>query len=262
LAVSGILKALIAPLIAVCILLLLGQAFLFVGWRRRARAERIAPLMMAAGTMLLIVLSMPVVATTLARSLEHTYREPQDDALERLDAIVILSGGYRPGDSPEYDELTAATAARVACGARTWKRSSARWLVLSGRSHRIDGGREGNLMQALALDLGVPSDRILRESVSRTTFEHPDEVLKLPQVRATDTLGVATSAWHMRRAMAQFRRAFQTVVPIPCDFRGRASPGTLAYLPQAHALRLSTTFFHEYASEVWYRLGLASLSKP
>ncbi len=50
--------------------------------------------------------------------------------------------------------------------------------------------------------MGVDSELIIREPNSRTTFEHPIELIKI--IEETDKIAVVTSAWHLNRAVREF----------------------------------------------------------
>lgn len=236
-------------------MLLISQAILFFRWRRISRVERALLLVIACSFLLLVLSSMPIIATTLARSLEQRYPPPPTETLSLLDEVVILSGNYIKGTNPEQDELGGSTLSRTICGVRAFKRSNARWLIFTGGSGDAHIERIVELERAIALDMGISLDRILLEPFSHNTFEHPQGLLKLNEVHSTDIIGVVTSAWHMPRAIGRFEHYFRTAVPIPCDFHSRAaSQGLLDYLPQADALTLSTQMLQEYLGELWYRL--------
>jgi uncharacterized SAM-binding protein YcdF (DUF218 family) len=74
---------------------------------------------------------------------------------------------------------------------------------------------------------GVPESQLLLESASRTTFENAVFSKALPGVEVTRPWLLVTSAWHMPRAMAAFKRASWNVTAYPVDFRaGAATPWT------------------------------------
>lgn len=248
-------KALLSPLVMTLLALVAGLAILFARWGRRSRLERSALVLLGIGTVVLLGTSMPLVAGVLANYLERQYLDPVEATLQKLDVVIILGGGILKRSDPENDDLVGATYSRVVCGVRKFKHSGARWLVMSGSSGKAGETRDGDLMKTLAMDLGIQPERILLEPFSRNTFEHPRELLKLMELSSKDAVGVVTSAWHVPRAMAEFKRRFQNMVAIPCGFYGGlvAAP-THGFLPQADALSTSTTLLHEYIGSVWYRM--------
>lgn len=248
-------KALLSPLVMALLALLAGLAILFVRWGRRTRLERSALVLLGIGTVVLLGTSMPLVTGVLADYLERQYSDPVEATLQKLDVVVILGGGILKSSDPEDDDLVGATYSRVVCGVRNFKRSGARWLVMSGSSGKAGETRDGDLMKTLAMDLGIQPGRILLEPFSRNTFEHPRELLKLKEFSPADTVGVVTSAWHMPRAMAEFGRKFQNVVAIPCGFYGGLVAAPMhGFFPQADTLKTSTALLHEYIGSAWYRM--------
>jgi uncharacterized SAM-binding protein YcdF (DUF218 family) len=74
---------------------------------------------------------------------------------------------------------------------------------------------------------GVSDATLILESASRTTFENAVFSKALPGVDARQLWLLATSAWHMPRAMAAFERTGWKVTAYPVDFRaGQATPWT------------------------------------
>lgn len=246
-------KAVLSFLSLVLIALLIGQSILLASWRRQHWLGRSALVLLGTGTLLLFVASLPIVADHSVGLLERQFSSPEPALLESLDVMVILDGGStKSRDAKDYD-LGGVTYSRVVCGVRQFKRSGAQWLVMSGSSGTSREARDGDLMRALAIEMGLRPNQVLLEPYSRNTFEHPRELSKIPQVRQISSIGVVTSAWHLPRVMREFRRQFPKVVAIPCGWYGTLSHGgVLDYVPQAWALSVSTTMLHEYVGLAWY----------
>ena len=80
-------------------------------------------------------------------------------------------------------------------------------------------------------------------------------VLDLPGINRTDRIGVSTSAWHLSRAMAEFRRYFPNAVAIPCNYGSPGSGnGWSSFIPSVGALETNTTLIYEYIGRCWYRI--------
>jgi uncharacterized SAM-binding protein YcdF (DUF218 family) len=242
------------PLFISLLLLAIGEALLFRHYRRFNRLERLGCLLLAASTGMLLIASLPIVANALLYSLERQYRESTVPDLANADAVVVLSGGYVPGKDPSQDVLGWATYFRVLCGVDAFKASSAGWLIMSGRADEVRHTRTVDLMRELAVEHGVPHEKILLEPRSRNTFEHPRELRKFAQIDETATIAVVTDAWHLPRAIGEFKRYFQRVKPIPCGIHTLPTVGPGDLLPQVEALQLTTTMMHEYIGSVWYGL--------
>ena len=92
-------------------------------------------------------------------------------------------------------------------------------IVVSG-GQAFDTGanrNEADAMADLLIELGIPSERIIRESNSRTTAENAS-LAELPASNGRPWL-LVTSAFHMPRAMGTFRKAGHEVIAAPTDWR-------------------------------------------
>jgi uncharacterized SAM-binding protein YcdF (DUF218 family) len=127
-------------------------------------------------------------------------------------------------------------------------------LVVSGGSGEIAEMkvREADAMADLAVQLGVPQELIRINNISRNTHEDAAAVRIL--VRGDDVI-LVTSAFHMKRSVAFFRKQGFTVIPAPVAYRAQSRPSSLSYLlPRASHLETSSLAISEYVSTVWYRL--------
>lgn len=168
--------------------------------------------------------------------------------------IVVLAGGMsgRPARSDDVARLHVASLRRVIEGLRLARSRTDTFLVLAGGGG--DAVREADLMGSLAAELGFPPARLLLERESRTTAEGAANVARLLAQRGGEAPAVhlVTSAMHMPRAAASFRRQGVEVCPVPVDQR-RVSPALHELLiPQLTALDKSTTACHELVGYAVY----------
>lgn len=218
------------------------------------KTERCSLVFFGFGTIVLFIFSMPFVASNMAGYLEHDYRSYNRSAIKQLDAIVVLAGGLKRGHGIVADEPTGLTYSRTVAGVRAFKSSNARIIVMSGGTGVQDDRRMVDAMRFLAIEMGVSADRIRVDPLSRNTFEHPVRVLDLPRINRTDRIGVSTSAWHLPRVMAEFRRYFSNAIAIPCDYGSLGSgDGWSNFIPSVNALEKNTTIIHEFIGRCWYR---------
>ena len=204
-AIKAVLKTLVLPptgplLIAVVGLLLV---------RRHPRAGRG---LAAAGVALLLVLSMPIVATLLLRAVDSS--PPLDpEQAKTAQAIVILGGGTR-NDAPEYggDTLGRLTLERVRYGARVARVTGLPVLVTGGAIASRD--TEAKLMQdALKIEYGI--DVRWAEDRSRTT--HETAVNSAPMLREAGVRRIVLVAhsFDIPRASAEFAAQGLESIPAP-----------------------------------------------
>lgn len=95
---------------------------------------------------------------------------------------------------------------------------------------------------------------VLYASTSRSTYEDATDSAALPGVNVAQPWLLVTSAWHMPRALATFRKARWNVTPYPVDYRtGPRIPWTQYSLADG-AIRWHLVL-HEYLGIAVYRLA-------
>ena len=169
--------------------------------------------------------------------------------------IFVLAGGYEIGVEPAHDMLVQETRRRVQAGVVWWRQMPGAVLVMAGAAQNSERSeaRMVDLMANDAMAQGVPRNRIILESRSRNTRQHPQMALELPCLTRDSTIGIVTSAWHVKRARREFSRYFLRVISIPVPYpRHPAKPRS--FVPNAQTLDESTTLLREYAALVWYAL--------
>lgn len=213
----------------------------------RFRGRTLAMIVITTVVVLVIAVSMPVVAQPALESLAL----PPVRGEFTPDYIVVLSGGYEIGASPESDLLSTETMKRVLYGVQYWKEHPTAQIVMTGAGHGENLGRETELMAAVAEWRGVPAAAILREPMARNTREHPIR-LRAMGIGSTKRLAVVTSPWHERRAMVEFRRYF--VNAVPQTFPLPHNRGITVWIPDSRGLAMSTDATQEWVGIVWYRV--------
>lgn len=237
-------KDFISPLPAALLVLL--TLALTMWWRVRAdsTARRMSAVSMAL-LMALAAAAMPLTADLLASSLQV------DDAalVKRPVAVVVLGGGYDPGTTASLDGLNSISMRRVREGVACWRRTPDAILVLAGAG-RVSGrsdGRLADLMAAQAMALGVPGLRELRDTISRNTRQHALGLMRLGVLSAGAPVAIATSAWHLRRALLEFRRVFPNAgACAESRVPERNGVGFFRFVPSADALDRTTTMLREW----------------
>ena len=102
--------------------------------------------------------------------------------------------------------------------------------------------------------MGVPAERVLYESASRTTYENAVFSARVPGVDPSRPWLLLTSAWHMPRAMATFQKAGWNVTPYAVDYRAGNLTPWRGYSLTENAERWDTAL-HELAGLLAYRLA-------
>lgn len=273
-------KALADPLFIFLAAALMLQFTLYRNWSRLWGRGRFGLLVLTAMTAGFWLLGTHAVESRLIEGLNRKYPVPSPEAVAEIDVVVVLSGGFVDAPDRAYDQLDHWSTARVVQGVRTYLESGARLLVVTGRGGPMSavasdweettgaGASLGDTpvdlppgaqrmargMKRLAVELGVPADRIVEEPYARTTREHPVELLRLNVVAPDDVVGVVTSSWHLPRAMAEFNKHFRRTVAVPAfDVGIHRKTGLLRWMPRSLSLANSATAIAEHIGIVWYR---------
>ncbi len=149
--------------------------------------------------------------------------------------IVVLCGGCRFSG-----QLSEPTVARVEHGVRLFRQGLAPSLVLSGGRWAPHRPACAPRMQALALSLGVPPDRIIVEDRSSRTAENAREVARLVAERGARAILLVTSPVHMRRAKLCFEKQG---IEVSCAPTPRTGTEAL----------VAKEVLHEYIGLAYYR---------
>lgn len=129
--------------------------------------------------------------------------------------IFVLGGGYELGANVAQDFLGTESIRRVNAASALWVEYSQAKVVFSGGQPGTEGSRKSNrhgeLAAAQARMLGLDQARIVIESRSMNTRQHPVEALKLAGVGTDTSIAIITSDFHLRRALGEFKKYFTDV---------------------------------------------------
>jgi uncharacterized SAM-binding protein YcdF (DUF218 family) len=232
------------------VLMLMAFGLVLQRFRSRKRLALWGRLSAMAAAILLYLLSIPLPSGRLLYALECQHRPPQQELLSRLDLVTILGGGRQPaGEFREFPEPSGLTYARVIGGVKVFKQSQAATLGLCGDEARV--------MKTLAMELGVPQEKMIAETSSQNIMENAAEIRKLLAPGANRRIGLVTSALHMPRAERIFRQVFaeDTIIPLPVNYLNTPPERLLeAVIPSARALNAGTDVLHEWIGMIWYAI--------
>lgn len=258
-----VVKSFTTPLIWVLVLLVLSLILTRPG--RRKRLVAIGRWSLLIGTVLLFALSLNPVANVLAYPLESQYRLPPavgandySPVLDTLDVVVVLGGGtHPPGPLRPQAELSRYSYPRFYHGVRIFQQSHAHLLAFCGGPIREGVVSEAETMKVMAVGLGVPEEKILAETTSRTTFENISNLGRLLPAGQNRRIGLVTAAVHMRRAYGVFCRQFPHEIVVPIPVQTTYDPRGWDYrslVPNVNNLDRSTMALHEWIGLLWYKL--------
>jgi uncharacterized SAM-binding protein YcdF (DUF218 family) len=171
---------------------------------------------------------------------------------------VLLSAGSRNvhgRDADKISVLNLAGAARVIEAARVFRTMDSPWLVSSGGAAAgRDMAPESETMKTALIQLGVPADRILLESTSRSTRDQAVLTAAMLRNLGISSFVLVTSDVHMRRALATFRH--EGLQPVPAVARDPLDSQWigLEWLPTQQGMEFAQEIAHEYVGLAWYKV--------
>ncbi|WP_108880576.1 ElyC/SanA/YdcF family protein [Anderseniella sp. Alg231-50] len=234
---------------------LAGLACLFsfaLGRRRKAMVW------VTLATLYLWLAATPIVALKLINSLEEQYPIVNIDTLPKADVAIVLGGVtvQAQGSNPYTDLKSGAD--RILHAARLLKAGKVdRILVSSGRPvSRLDSRSEAEVIAGFLREFGVDDADIVLESESRNTRENAVNSLARMREDGFSSAILVTSALHMPRAAAVFRKAGVTFSPASIDPLSSSIEGrtVFAFLPNSKALDFSTQSIKEWIGMLVYQL--------
>jgi len=228
-----------------CIALLLASALVRQRWPKLARWCTVL------GIASLWLLSTPLCAGLLLRTLQSVPALPAEGALPAADAIVVLSA-EADRLAPEFGgaSVGALTLQRIRYAAALHRRTGLPVLT--------SGGRPGSELEPIAVTMARALEREFdtpvrwREERSADTWENAAFSAQLLQHDGVRTVMLVTHAWHLPRAIRCFAAQGLTVVPAPTAFRGPAYVDLGSLLPGTAGLRDSAFALHEWYGRFFY----------
>jgi len=244
---SKTLGYLVRPLVILCL------AFL-ASWI--VRNKRWKKILLIAGFSLLFLFSNEFIANELLNVWEIK-ATPLASMNRTYTYGILLCGTTRSETGPPDRVYIGQGADRINHTMQLYKLGKIKKIIISGGSGRlIDiGTREADDLFALLQLMGVPAEDMIVENQSRNTHESAVEVAKLlqPLTRPSDCL-LITSATHMRRSLATFKRAGWDCTPFPVDFHGhvRKFDFDILFIPKVEAVAWWQALLKEWTGYVTY----------
>ena len=255
---SKLLPLLIYPLGLSCLLLCLAMIWLWKFPRRSLLA-------IAAALLIIFCSSNPLIATTLVKTLEWQYLPP--DPMPAAEVIVVLGGSTRKQSPPRPWVEVLEAGDRILYGVKLYQEGFAPLILFSGGRvswKNNNDGSEAKDMADIAQAMGVPERNILLENKSLNTYQNAVETAKILQQQQITNILLVTSAIHMPRSIAIFKKQGFEVVAAPTDYwvaeesleqmQGISLGTFFSVLPDTESLHFFTRALKEYIGLGVYRL--------
>lgn len=233
----------------------LSLALLFgAGVVRLLRCRRTANVLLVIGVAWGGMWSLPATSLWAGGWLEQRYPYQAPQALPQADAIVVLGGhtaGGRPNWFEDFDPGKRITRSDTA--AQLYHAGRAPLIVLSGAL--LDGSTsEAQTMAAALTRDHVPPQALILEERSQSTRENAVFTRQELAARQIGPVLLVTSALHMPRAMAAFKRLGVDAIaaPSPPQIVPPQDPEFSIWLPNQRAFYAARSIIKEYAALILY----------
>jgi uncharacterized SAM-binding protein YcdF (DUF218 family) len=243
------------PLPISSLLLVVGLLLLWFSKR-----QRLGKVLTTLGTLTLFVFSSSTVANLLVRPLERSFPpvfsltdQPGSPGQTSIKWIVVLGAGdhYTPA-LPFTTQLRDASLSRIVEAIRLHRQLPGSKLVVS-EGTMYENMSAAEVMARAAQALGVDERDIVLEQQSRDTEESAKFV---QSIVGTDPFVLVTSASHMKRSEALFKKQGLNPIAAPTDYESmnNLTPGVADLVPNSSGARKSDLALHEYLGLLWARL--------
>ena len=166
------------------------------------------------------------------------------DPLKKADAIVVLGGGWE-----NKDQLSKSTMERYKYGMKLFQKGYGKYIIFSG-GNLTGEPTEAHAMAEMALADGFPSESIIVEDSSETTWQNTLFVKKILLEKQLKTVILVTSPYHSLRARTMFKDKEVSVMSAPV-------PNSEFYTASgSDNLRMAKLVFSEYAKLALYKLNI------
>ena len=172
--------------------------------------------------------------------------------------IFVLGGGYEMGATEAQDFLGTESIRRVNAASVLWKKYPKVKVIFSGQQPGTEdyraATRHGELSAVHATLIGLEKSRIIIESASENTRQHPIEALKVRGVTKNSLIAIVTSDFHLRRASGAFKKYFNNLESFGTN-DATSSISWLDFVPLASHLNDNTYRIKEFVGIMIYGFG-------
>lgn len=238
------------PVTLLMVLLVVSLAVLLFGSQRMRDVCR--PAAIAVMTIALVLMVFPI-GDWLLHPWEQKLHAPEKMPAT-VDGIIILGGAIDPVLSEENKQITLHEAAErlTALPALAHRYPKAKIVFTSGSGDiRNPDMKEADYAKILFDQWRIKN--VTFERQSRNTFENALFSADMVKPKSAQTWLLVTSADHMPRAHAIFKKQGWDITPYPVDYKALKSPPVLCFCIGGNLGKLDT-LFHEWVGILAYRM--------
>ena len=210
---------------------------------------------------ILLFCSLEIVANSLWIYLESPWERINLNKINARSSIVVLSSSrfLPPGNTKviEWHDPD-----RFFAGINLMKSGKAENLIFTGGFNPYKKGLplEGNIYKKEAIQMGIPSNKILVTSPVKNTEEEAKAVkILLKKINLNnEKIILVTSAFHMKRAIKVFHNEGFDITPFPVDFKSNKKllkeqiQNPLFWIPRVNFLNRTSSAIREIMGRIVY----------
>jgi uncharacterized SAM-binding protein YcdF (DUF218 family) len=173
--------------------------------------------------------------------------------IQNVKLIVVLGGGHVSDPKlPITSQISEPSLVRLVEGIRIHRGLPGSKLVLSG-GKPFETISNAEIMAGVAIAIGVKNQDLILEDISKDT---EDEARLIQEIVGQEQFILVTSASHMPRSMALFKKLEMDPIPAPTDYLVKESleMNPNKFYPRAENLDRAERAFHEYLGLAWAKL--------
>ncbi|MDM8515632.1 envelope biogenesis factor ElyC [Desulfobacterales bacterium HSG16] len=221
-------------------------------WFSKKR-QRTGKVFVTIGVLTLTFLSFHDITAIFVRSLEDqypSYLTVNENQKRAIGYVVVLGGGHISNEKlPVSSQLNPQSLIRLIEGIRIYRKIPGCKLVLSGGIGPVPNAE---MMARLAVELGIPDNDLVLEIHSKDT---KDEAVMIKSIVKNTPFIMVTSASHMPRAMAMFKKQGLDPIAAPAAHLVKKRGLTFySFFPNSHGVYLTERAMKEYMGIVWAKI--------
>lgn len=189
--------------------------------------------------------------------MENPYPPISHSQVKKVDAIVVLGGMINNLSLYNNRIELGDSADRLTDAILLYKKNKAAKIIITGGSGILFYQKNPESFQAkkFLMAMGIAEESILIETESRNTAENAIYTAKILNQKQWKKIILITSAFHMKRSEALFRKQGLAVLPFPTDYRSLKPEFSWdALIPSTGALDTSTIAIKEWMGIIAYKI--------
>ncbi|MBE7412895.1 MAG: YdcF family protein [Leptospiraceae bacterium] len=210
---SKVLSIFIFPLPAIILISVFISIFLIRGFRNKLLSIFPILILWSASTF--------SVSQYLIETLEDDYPPKEIQSIHPAEAIVVLGGMINILVKHQSKIELGESVERLTESALLWKAKKAKYILITGGSGILffQGKSEAELAKKFLISIGVDEKFILTEEKSRNTIENALYTFQILQEKKINKIILVTSAFHLKRSEALFKKVGFEVETFPTDYK-------------------------------------------